>query len=541
MASLLGLLAKIGLVFLSLLLSLCAVTDCCYPYSVFRMASGGEWIVAGGKRKAPASKSVTPGPGRAPDPAPARGPAAAVAAPSASTARIPEGPRRPASAVPPVGLPRVSLARVFRTLEVSIPRGGYATRAEVVAALASVVALRDVEGIVRFSGGWQVTFTSFQGLARVGPTLLVNGVGCEVRPVAEKKDNGCVRWLDSFRVVRVHWLPFFIPPEAVGDVLAPYGRVISVSEANGLDGIPNGVKVVKLETGDIEAIPHLTKVFFEGRNFPALFTVPGRAPLCLKCRATGHIRGSCPSRGEGDSYAARAAKRVGGAGPSGVVPAAVAVDPPRSDPLPQDSVGGDRSDAVEPMAVDGLPSVCPVPPPASSVSTEISEPVQAVLVPGGVLPRPQRAARSGSDPRRKRSKPSEKVQGEVAPVAPVVALVSLDTGPEMVLGSGSSDGSWADSPEPDDLPPGLAGGLLPIPDLVFPGPSPVSPDPSLSISSSGGSSAGGRSIGSAPLPSSPSRLPRAQSRGAAPSQSQSQSQSGVSAPRPRSRSSKGSF
>ena len=67
-----------------------------------------------------------------------------------------------------------------------------------------------------------------------------------------------------------------------------------------------------------------------------------------------------------------------------MVPAAVAVDPPRSDPLPQDPVGGDRSDAVEPMAVDGLPPVCPVPsPPPSSVSAEISEPVQAVLVPGG--------------------------------------------------------------------------------------------------------------------------------------------------------------
>ena len=43
-------------------------------------------------------------------------------------------------------------------------------------------------------------------------------------------------------------------------VLLPYGRVVSVSEANGLGGIPNGVKVVKLETNDIDKIPHLTRV-----------------------------------------------------------------------------------------------------------------------------------------------------------------------------------------------------------------------------------------------------------------------------------------
>ena len=138
------------------------------------MASGGEWIVAGGKRKAPASKSVTPGPDRAPDPAPARGPAAAVAAPSASTARIPEGPRRPASAVPPVGLPRVSLARVFRTLEVCIPRGGYATRAEVVAALASVVALRELCGS---RGGGRSPLPAFRGWLRWVPPCWLMGSG----------------------------------------------------------------------------------------------------------------------------------------------------------------------------------------------------------------------------------------------------------------------------------------------------------------------------------------------------------------------------
>ena len=226
----------------------------------------------------------------------------------------------------------------------------------------------------------------------MGSTLLIDGVGCEIRPVAEKRDNGRLRWLDSFRIVRVHWLPFFIPPEDVAEVLSPYGRVISVSEANGLDGIPNGVKVVKLETGDIDRIPHLTKVFFKGRNFPALLTIPGRAPLCLKCRATGHIRGACPTRVGGDSYAARAAGRAGGAGPSGgvLVQPMVTDDPPRSVPLPQGPVVGVRSDAVEPMTVDELSPVRPVPPPSSPVPVDMPGPAQAALVPGGggVAPAP---------------------------------------------------------------------------------------------------------------------------------------------------------
>ena len=151
-------------------------------------------------------------------------------------------------------------------------------------------------------------------MSKAGSSLLVAGSRCQVRPVAEKKENGRLMWLDSFRLVRVHWLPFFIPPEDVAGVLLPYGRVVSVSEANGLDRIPNGVKVVKLETNDIDKIPHLTRVLYEGRNYPALLTVLGRAPLCLRCRATGHLRGSCPTRVDADSYASRAVGRVGGGG-----------------------------------------------------------------------------------------------------------------------------------------------------------------------------------------------------------------------------------
>ena len=52
--------------------------------------------------------------------------------------------------------------------------------------------------------GWQVTFTRLEGMSKAGSSLLVAGSRCEVRPVAEKKENGRLRWLDSFRLVRVH-------------------------------------------------------------------------------------------------------------------------------------------------------------------------------------------------------------------------------------------------------------------------------------------------------------------------------------------------
>ena len=103
--------------------------------------------------------------------------------------------------------------------------------------------------------------------------------------------------------------------------------------------------------------------------------------------------------------------------------------------------------------------------------------------------------------------------------SPGLALSSAGTGPETVLVPGGPDVSWADSPDPDDLPSGLTGGLLPIPDLDFSCISQVHSDPSPAV----------------PPPSSPPRLSRVQSRGL------TLSQPVASASRSKSRSRKGSF
>ena len=89
------------------------------------MASAEEWTVVGGlrKRKAPASQSVAPGPAPTPDPVPGRASTAAAAVPApSSAARDTEGPRRPAMPGPPVGLPRVSVPRVFGPWRSVFPR-----------------------------------------------------------------------------------------------------------------------------------------------------------------------------------------------------------------------------------------------------------------------------------------------------------------------------------------------------------------------------------------------------------------------------------
>ena len=40
--------------------------------------------------------------------------------------------------------------------------------------------------------------------------------------------------------------------------------------------------------------PHMFRCCFGGETFTGLITVPGRAPLCLRCNQVGHVRGTCP-------------------------------------------------------------------------------------------------------------------------------------------------------------------------------------------------------------------------------------------------------
>ena len=47
-----------------------------------------------------------------------------------------------------------------------------------------------------------------------------------------------------------------------------------------------------LGRGDPLRVPPLDRVSYEGKTFSCLITIPGRPPMCVRCRVTGHLRGN---------------------------------------------------------------------------------------------------------------------------------------------------------------------------------------------------------------------------------------------------------
>ena len=108
-----------------------------------------------------------------------------------------------------------------------------------------------------------------------------------------------VRSTDETRfVARVHWAPPYTPSSAIEEAMGTACRVESVKyetcKEEGYENVATGVRLVTL-IGDRKKLPHLTKVTnpLNGQSYELLITVPGRAPLCLKCKRTGHFRRAC--------------------------------------------------------------------------------------------------------------------------------------------------------------------------------------------------------------------------------------------------------
>ena len=95
--------------------------------------------------------------------------------------------------------------------------------------------------------------------------------------------------------VRVHWLPLYYDNRILKAIFCDYGEIIDIkmcksSYANVV--AMNGTREVTLRTTEVykQKIPHLV-TFDSGQS--ALITMPGRPPLCLKCRCVGHVRKDC--------------------------------------------------------------------------------------------------------------------------------------------------------------------------------------------------------------------------------------------------------
>lgn len=81
-------------------------------------------------------------------------------------------------------------------------------------------------------------------------------------------------------------------------IFEPYGKVGEVSRENwrveGFQAIESTTRIVRmpLKNGVTpDSMPHQLRL--QGGN--VLIVIPGRAPVCLRCKRTGHIRRNCPS------------------------------------------------------------------------------------------------------------------------------------------------------------------------------------------------------------------------------------------------------
>lgn len=149
--------------------------------------------------------------------------------------------------------------------------------------LPEVVAL----GAYQMNHVWAVTFRSDEGTKRLlaSSDVKVKGRRCVVIDPTSKDLR-----------IKVHWLLYNTADEDVRAAFLPYGRVTDITRerwrVNGVTdkGSTTRTVTLKLKSGiNIEDIPHQLRVAGE----QALVVVPGRAPLCLRCGNTGHIRRDC--------------------------------------------------------------------------------------------------------------------------------------------------------------------------------------------------------------------------------------------------------
>ncbi|XP_077486795.1 uncharacterized protein LOC144098134 [Amblyomma americanum] len=127
--------------------------------------------------------------------------------------------------------------------------------------------------------------------------------------------------------LKLHWLLHNVPDEDVRAAFAPYGKVAQIARerwrVRGVleKGSTTRLVALKLKAGvKLDDLPHQLNVSSE----LALVVVPGRSPLCLRCRNTGQIRkecrvprcGACQRFGHEDGQCARTYASIAGPGTS---------------------------------------------------------------------------------------------------------------------------------------------------------------------------------------------------------------------------------
>ena len=136
---------------------------------------------------------------------------------------------------------------------------------------------------------WIVTLNSSDAKdkLKMQGTLEVKGKTFKVRS-ADKRNF----------TARVHWAPVYITNSDVRDALSKYAEVSAIkhemSTDAGFEEVAMGVRTVVM-VGDRYQLPHFLPVIDPDTDerWDLLVTIPGRAPLYLKCKHTGHVRRDC--------------------------------------------------------------------------------------------------------------------------------------------------------------------------------------------------------------------------------------------------------
>ena len=117
--------------------------------------------------------------------------------------------------------------------------------------------------------------------------------------IVVKHSRFTIRATDTTRfVAKVHWAPPFTPSiaieKAMGNAVTVENVRYEMSTEEGYTNVATGIRLVTM-VGDRTKIPHLVTITnpINGQQYELLVTVPGRPPLCLRCKLTGHFRRAC--------------------------------------------------------------------------------------------------------------------------------------------------------------------------------------------------------------------------------------------------------
>lgn len=142
-------------------------------------------------------------------------------------------------------------------------------------------------GPYQYNNVWMVTLHTLAAKHRLlqAAELTVKGKRCLV--------------LDPNKVevrVRLHWVPYHLPNIALREALEKFGKVEEITRETwrvpGFQSMESTTRNVRLVLHDgvtPDQVPH--QLLLQGCTILAF--VPGRAPLCLRCQKTGHIRRDC--------------------------------------------------------------------------------------------------------------------------------------------------------------------------------------------------------------------------------------------------------